>query len=490
MSNRPALNRSAESDQTFLQGSVRECSASSEAGPNHSWRSMTFVDEAQINVAGGSGGAGCVSFLHEYRRPYGGPDGGDGGDGGDLIIVADASVATLVRFLSEIHFKAESGVHGSGKKRHGKRGADRSVFVPPGTVIRSLDDEFLADLVAVGDAYNVVHGGRGGRGNARFASNRRRVPKFAEQGEPGEERWIRLEIRLVADVAIVGFPNVGKSTLISAVSAARPKVADYPFTTLTPNLGVVTVDDDVLVLADIPGLIEGAADGRGLGHQFLRHVERASVLLLLLDPFEPEHSAVRQALVLIDELGNYQPELLDRPRIVALTKGDAVDDADAEQMIGELDSAGLGGDTGARIISSVSRSGLHDLVRTLAPAVERARASTPKRSGFVVHRPAPPGTRVVRDGGGDGWIVEGADARRAVALSDMTDSGAIEYLDSALRKLGVNKALDDAGCRAGDLVRIAEFEFEYEPDEPVGIAGVDEKHRRAGGGRRRGARRT
>jgi GTP-binding protein len=247
-----------------------------------------FVDECQINVRGGDGGAGCVAVRREAHVAKGGPDGGDGGKGGDVWMVADRNVASLLAFKDHPHRRAASGTHGSGKKKHGHGGDDLIVHVPEGTVVLDRDGMVLADLVNQGDRFLAAAGGRGGKGNARFLSNKRRAPMFAEQGEVGEERWLELELKLMADVALVGFPNVGKSTLISRVSAAKPKIADYPFTTLEPNLGVVRLDEGYeYVVADIPGLIEGASEGRGLGHQFLRHIERARALVLLIDLAAP-----------------------------------------------------------------------------------------------------------------------------------------------------------------------------------------------------------
>src|SRR5580765_1095497 len=285
----------------------------------------SFVDEVQVNLRGGDGGAGAISFRREAHVPKGGPDGGDGGDGGTVVIVADRNTASLLAFRDHPHRRATSGKHGSGKQRHGARGEDLLVTVPEGTVVRARDGEVLADLVSHGDRYQAARGGRGGRGNARFLSNSRRAPGFAEQGEYGEEHWLRLEVKLLADAALVGFPNAGKSTLISSVSAAKPKIADYPFTTLEPHLGVVRFQDHEFVLADIPGLIEGAAEGKGLGHTFLRHVERARVLVLLLDLASVEgRSAGEQRVVLLAELERYRPELLERPRLVVANKADVV----------------------------------------------------------------------------------------------------------------------------------------------------------------------
>src|SRR5437764_961132 len=280
-----------------------------------------FTDEAMVNLRGGDGGAGAVAFRREPYVDRGGPDGGDGGKGGDVWLCADRNVASLIAFRDHPHRRAASGVHGSGKKRNGATGADLIVPVPEGTIVRDRDGAVLADLVRAGDRVLAARGGQGGRGNAHFLSNARRAPGFAEQGEYGEERWLRLELRLIADVALVGFPNAGKSTLISVVSAAKPKIADYPFTTLVPNLGVVRRDDTEFVVADIPGLIEGASEGRGLGHQFLRHVERARVLVVLLDLASLEgRSPADQERILLEELGRHEPALLERSRLVVGTK--------------------------------------------------------------------------------------------------------------------------------------------------------------------------
>jgi len=380
--------------------------------------------------------------------PFGGPDGGDGGTGGGVWLVANHNVSSLIAFKDHPHRGAKSGTHGQGQRKHGRRSDDVEVPVPEGTVVRDQDGTVLVDLLHPGDRWLAAEGGRGGRGNARFLSNRRRAPAFAEQGEVGEERWLRLELKLMADVALVGFPSVGKSTLISTISAAKPKIADYPFTTLEPNLGVVRLDDETeLVVADLPGLLEGASEGRGLGHQFLRHVERARVLVLLLD-LSPlaAHSTAEQERILLGELGSYQPDLLHRPRIVVGSRAD----------LAEPDVAFEG-----HRIAAVTGEGLRSLTGQMADAVRAARAELPEADAFVVHRPVAEGYRIVRDDSG-GWTVVGRQAERAVALSDLTNVEAMDEARRRLRVLGVDKALARAGAQAGDAVNIGKLAFSYE----------------------------
>jgi GTP-binding protein len=404
----------------------------------------SFVDEVQVNLRGGDGGAGAVSFRREAHVPKGGPDGGDGGKGGDVIVRADRNTASLLAFRDHPHRRAESGKHGAGKQRHGKRGADLEVTVPEGTVIRDRDGTPLADLVGHGDSYVASHGGRGGRGNARFLSNARRAPSFAEQGEFGEERWLRLEVKLLADAALVGFPNAGKSTLISSVSAAKPKIADYPFTTLEPHLGVVRHQGREFVLADIPGLVEGAAEGRGLGHQFLRHVERARVLVLLLDLANVEGITPEdQERVLMHELDSYRPELLERPRVVVGTKAD----------VAQHEFDGL-------CVSAATHEGIDELLGRIGELVEQARAAEPENDGFVVLRPAEEGFSIVRDDDG-AWRVTGRAAERVVAVTDLTNAEALSYVQLRFRRMGVERALAKAGAREGDVVRVGGVELEY-----------------------------
>jgi GTP-binding protein len=416
-----------------------------------------FVDECQLNVRGGDGGAGCVAFRREGPVAFGGPNGGDGGKGGDVWLVADHNVASLLAFRDHPHRRAENGVHGKGKDLHGRRGQDLEVHVPEGTIVKDLyTGEVLAELLRHGDRWLAAAGGRGGRGNARFLTNRRRAPNFAEQGEHGEERWLKLELQLMADVALVGFPNVGKSTLISVISAAKPKIADYPFTTLEPNLGVVRLDDETeFVVADIPGLIEGASEGRGLGHQFLRHVERARVLCLMVDLAALDGtSPAEQERVLLAELAAYRPELLERPRLVVGTKADITGTTD-------LDELGFTPDGETRfVISAVTRDGLGPLVGAMARLVHEARQEEPQREGIVLLRPVPSGAVVEREGDHE-FRVRGRDVERAVALNDVTSPDAVAYISHRLERLGVHKLLARAGAVDGDVVWIGEFSFEY-----------------------------
>ena len=407
-----------------------------------------FVDEVQLNVRGGDGGAGCVSFRREGPVAFGGPNGGDGGDGGDVWLVADRNVSSLLAFKDHPHRRAVNGVHGKGKDMHGRRGDSLEVHVPEGTIAYDMyTGELMADLAHHGDRWRAAQGGRGGRGNAKFASNRRRAPSFAEQGEHGEDRWLRLELKLMADVALVGFPNVGKSTLISVISAARPKIANYPFTTLEPNLGVVSIDGDTnFVVADIPGLIEGASEGRGLGHQFLRHIERARVLCMMVD-LAPDHDTPpeEQERILLEELGNYQPDLLERPRLTVGTKADmAVFPWDGES------------------ISAITQQGVRALVGRLAALVAEARAAQPDEPGIVIIRPDVDGARVERLGDHEFRLV-GRQVERVVALNDVTTPEALSYIDHQLERLGVPKMLAKVGAAEGDIVWIASFSFEYQP---------------------------
>jgi GTP-binding protein len=428
-----------------------------------------FVDEAQVHVKAGDGGAGAVAFRREAHVSKGGPDGGDGGDGGDVYLEASNNVVSLVAFEEHPHRRAGNGGHGGGKRKHGRRGEDLVVEVPEGTLVRNFDGDLLADLAETGDRVLAARGGRGGRGNARFLTNRLRAPAFAEQAELGEERWLNLELELMADVAVIGFPNAGKSTLVSRLSAARPKIADYPFTTLTPHLGVVYLAGSgrrhlsnrsesatQFVIADIPGLVEGAAAGRGLGHRFLRHVERARALVVLIDLSPSEgRPPTEQLEILLSELGQYRPELLERPRVVAGSRADVLPPGERPEP----------SSYGATVeISAATGEGLDRLVASLAEMVEHSRAETrgPRRSP-VVHRPTAEEVAVQKVA--DGFVVSGRDALRAVALSDLTDPDALALAQRRLKRIGVDRALQRAGAKRGDVVAIGTLSFEWEPDE-------------------------
>jgi GTPase len=414
-----------------------------------------FVDQAQLHARAGDGGAGAVSWRREAHVDRGGPDGGDGGHGGDVWLVASVNQSSLLGFRDHPFRRATDGGHGSGQKKHGARGKDIVVPVPVGTVVRDGEGAVQCDLSGDGDRFLIAEGGQGGRGNARFLSNRRRAPAFAEQGEKGQERWLDMELKLMADVALVGFPNAGKSTLISTVSAAKPKIADYPFTTLVPHLGVVRVggtrDGTEFVMADIPGLVEGAAAGKGLGHQFLRHIERARVLVVLID-LDPiaVHTPADQLRILLGELGGYQPELLERPRLIVGSKED-------------LSSEGVTDETQCDLLlSAATGDGVRPLVEKLAVLVQEARAAaTVEATGaIVIHRPVPEGVDVQRVVPGV-WRVVGRVAERAVAFSDLNDPGALEEAVKRLRRLGVDRALSRAGVRDGDEVTVGNMTFTW-----------------------------
>ena len=413
---------------------------------------MKFVDEVKINVAAGAGGDGVVAWHREPYKPQGGPDGGDGGHGGSVILRADESVGTLLELRDHPHIKAERGGHGTGKRRHGSKGKDRIVLVPPGTVVYE-DEVLIADLAAPGEELVAAQGGRGGRGNAQFATPTRRAPGFAEKGEPGEERWLRLELRLLADVALVGFPNAGKSTLISRISAARPKIADYPFTTLAPNLGVVGSGDQSFVVADIPGLIPGAHEGKGLGYRFLRHIRRAALLVFLVDLTAYDRDPARDVEVLREELKAFDPELGDRPSLVLLTKIDAGQDRLADVARAHPD---------ALPISAVSGEGLDELVRRLQAAVAELRDAAPERTGYVRTVVRPDTITVAREN--EAWRVSGTSVERAVAMTDLNNEEAVRRLQRRLITMGVERMLEGSGAVAGDEVRIGSAAFDFEPE--------------------------
>jgi GTP-binding protein len=415
----------------------------------------SFVDQVVIQARAGSGGAGVASFQRQKGRPRGKPIGGSGGSGGSVIVEAQRPISTLLRYARKPHWKAESGTHGEGELRHGRVGADLVLPVPLGTLVRDLDGTLLADLVEPGQRVVIAHGGRAGRGNAALVARKRKAPTFAEQGEYGEETSAILELKLIADAALVGYPNAGKSTFISRVSEAKPKIADYPFTTLVPNLGVVVVDDHEFVMADIPGLVEGAADGKGLGHEFLRHVERARVLVILLDPTPLQTDSVAdQYEILIGELTKHSPELAARRRIVALNKVDALDDLSAHEKWAAAQDLDL------FTISAVTGDGIPAILFALAEEIEQHIREAPDRAGFVLHRPLPAGFSVERVG--EEWVVTGKAAELAVNLDDLTVAEAADFAAKRLSSIGVDAALEAAGAVVGDDVRIGDVVFTYQ----------------------------
>ncbi|TEB16448.1 GTPase ObgE [Pelotomaculum sp. FP] len=419
-----------------------------------------FFDKARIFVKGGDGGNGCVAMRREKYVPEGGPWGGDGGRGGDIVFQADEGLRTLVDFRYKRHYKAQRGKHGEGKNRYGLSADDLVVRLPVGTVIRDDDTgELISDLVRNGQQVVVARGGRGGRGNAHFATPNNKAPKLAEKGEPGEERWLSLELKLLADVGLVGFPNAGKSTLISQVSAAKPKIANYPFTTVTPNLGVIRVDDGrSFVMADIPGLIEGAHAGAGLGHEFLRHVERTRLLIHVLDTAGSEgRDPVEDFKVTNRELILYNPVIGSRPQVIVANKMDL---PEAAENLTRLKEA-YGNDYEIFPISAATGSGLDPLIYKVAALLEDLPDITPpeeETADHVVHR-AEPRFSVSREEGI--FLVGGKEIKRHVAMTDLENDEAVERLQWIFKRMGIDDALKEAGIKEGDTVKIGDFEFEY-----------------------------
>ncbi|ARF72495.1 GTPase ObgE [Kitasatospora albolonga] len=433
----------------------------------------TFVDRVELHAAAGNGGHGCASVHREKFKPLGGPDGGNGGRGGDVILVVEQSVTTLLDYHHSPHRKATNGQPGAGDNRSGKDGQDLVLPVPDGTVVLDKAGNVLADLVGQGTTFVAGQGGRGGLGNAALASARRKAPGFALLGEPGESRDIVLELKTVADVALVGYPSAGKSSLISVLSAAKPKIADYPFTTLVPNLGVVTAGSTVYTIADVPGLIPGASQGKGLGLEFLRHVERCSVLVHVLDTatLESDRDPVSDLDIIEEELRQYGG-LDDRPRIVALNKVDIPDGQDLADMIRpDLEARGYQ----VFEVSAIAHKGLKELSFALAGIIAEARATKPKEEATrIVIRP-----KAVDDAGftvtaeGEGlYRVRGEKPERWVRQTDFNNDEAVGYLADRLNRLGVEDELVKAGARAGDGVAIGPEDnavvFDWEPTVSAG----------------------
>ncbi|MFC8618945.1 GTPase ObgE [Micromonospora purpureochromogenes] len=430
----------------------------------------TFVDRVVLHMQAGDGGHGCASIHREKFKPFGGPDGGNGGHGGSVSLVVDPQVTTLLDFHFRPHLKAENGKGGAGSNRDGANGHDLVIKVPNGTVVQTLDGEVLADLVGVGTTFEAARGGRGGRGNASLANARRKAPGFAELGEPGDRLDVVLELKSVADVGLVGFPSAGKSSLIAVISAAKPKIADYPFTTLVPNLGVVRVDNHTFTVADVPGLIPGAATGRGLGLEFLRHVERCAVLVHVVDTatLEPGRDPLADIDAIEAELTQYGG-LADRPRLVALNKIDVPDGRDLAEIVRpDLEARGF------RVfeVSTATREGLKELMFAMAEVVEQGRqAAPPAEPTRIVIRP-----KAVDDAGftidveEDGsFTVRGVRPERWVRQTNFDNDEAIGFLADRLARLGVEEKLAKVGAKPGDLVRIGEREFDWQPTLYAGV---------------------
>ena len=426
-----------------------------------------FIDEVKIHVKAGDGGAGCMSFRREAHVPKGGPDGGDGGRGGNVVLEADPAISSLIDYRFKRHFKAERGTHGKGQIRHGAGGEDLVLKVPLGTIVRDSDTgDVLGDLTVPAQRLTVAHGGYGGRGNIHFVTPTKRAPAFAELGEPSEERWVELEMKLLADAALVGMPSVGKSSLIARMSAARPKIADYPFTTLVPNLGVVRAGGRSFVVADVPGLIEGASEGKGLGHEFLRHIERTALIIHVVDLTGSYES--RDPLddydIINKELELHAAELAERPRIVVGNKADVDgthEHSEALRARAELD--------GARYfeVSALTGHGLDPLILAVGERVHELRSAVTHVASSPTHRVwthDASGDREfsVRNLGGGVFEVNGRGVERMVIMTEWNNEEAIAFLQKRLAKAGVEKALEDAGAVDGDEIRIAGKAFDFE----------------------------
>ena len=444
----------------------------------------TFVDRVVLHLAAGDGGNGCASVHREKFKPLGGPDGGNGGHGGDIVLQVDPQSTTLLEYHRHPHRNAGHGKAGQGSHRNGAEGADLILPVPEGTVVKSADGEVLVDLVGVGTTFVIAHGGRGGLGNAALASARRKAPGFALLGEPGDAGDVELELKTLADVALVGFPSAGKSSLVAAMSAARPKIADYPFTTLVPNLGVVEAGSERFTVADVPGLIPGASQGRGLGLEFLRHVERCSVLVHVIDAatLEPGRDPLSDLQAIEAELAAYVVDealggrpLTDRTRVVAINKIDVPDARELADMVRpELEAQGLR----VLLVSAATHEGLRELGFAMAELVSQARAELPLREQpRVVLRPKAvdeKGFVVQREEGPDGprFRVVGGRPTRWVRQTDFSNDEAVGYLADRLARAGVEDQLVKAGARSGDTVLIGVGEdavvFDWEPTISAG----------------------
>ena len=420
-----------------------------------------FIDQVSVYVKAGDGGNGMAAFRREKYVPKGGPAGGDGGNGGDVIFEVDEGINTLIDFRYNRHFKADRGENGMSKSKHGRNTEALVVPVPPGTVVYDEDtNELLADLTEHGQRAVIVKGGRGGRGNIRFATSKNPAPTLSENGEPGEERNIRVELKVIADVGLVGFPSVGKSTLLSVVSAARPKIADYHFTTLSPNLGVVDTEDGrSFVMADLPGLIEGAHEGVGLGHQFLRHVERTRLIVHLIDMASMEGRNPYDDYVKInEELKQYDDVLMEKKQIIVANK---MDMPEAEENLAEFREK-IGADVDVIPISSFTRKGLDVLLYKIADTLDTIPKHTAVIEDTVVIEPKPqekPFT-VSRDDDG-AFVLQGNEIEKLFKMTDFTTDEGVKRFARQIRHMGVDNELRKRGAQDGDTVRLLDFEFEF-----------------------------
>jgi GTP-binding protein len=423
-----------------------------------------FTDRVKIFVKSGDGGAGALSFRREKFVPRGGPDGGSGGRGGNVVLEVSRQLNSLQDFRFKHHFAAARGGRGGGSRRHGKDAPDIVLHVPPGTLVKDEEGKTIADLVAPGQRLVVAKAGRGGRGNASFKTSTRQTPRFAELGEPGESRWLWLELRLIADVGLLGLPNAGKSTLLSAATAAKPKIADYPFTTLEPLLGVVELAEDAtFVMADLPGLIEGASEGAGLGLQFLRHVDRTRVLIHVIDAAAgDQHKLWNDYQQVRTELKKYSAALARRPHLIALNKMDAIKDA-SELLAFRQRLVKLRRRTFP--ISAATGEGVQDLLWAAARALEKRKAEVPQPlPALKVYRgpsSAQPFTIEPVEGG---YRVSGNQLERLLAMTDMTNPEGLAHFQRMLDRWGLNDALARHGARGGETVRISDVEFLYDPE--------------------------
>lgn len=416
-----------------------------------------FIDHAKIFIKGGDGGNGCVAFRREKYVPMGGPYGGDGGRGGNVLFVADEGMSTLMDFQYRKHFKADRGTHGMGKNQHGAWGEDLIVRVPVGTIVIDDDNgEVIADFTAAGQEAVIARGGRGGRGNSRFATAVHKAPSMAENGEPGEEKWVRLELKLLADVGLVGFPNAGKSTFISRVSAARPKIADYPFTTLVPNLGVVlTRDKESFVIADIPGLIEGAHQGTGLGHDFLRHIERNRMLLFILDAAQVDGRQVMDDYITLrNELEFYNPELLERPYLIVANKLDLPGAAENFQLLKDKYGDLVYG------ISAVTGQGISELVEKTYQILQSIPVEEHPGEARIIRRFEDEEPFQIERIDGV-YQVSGKRIENLVTMTNFAQEESLQRFQRTTARMGLDEALKEKGIKVGDTVRIKDMEFDY-----------------------------